>query len=147
MNRLLEIKVNRFAKGLRYTIGKLSYVGYDESMKVIENNPFFCNTLEDVVRVLNKKEDKIQGETAIPAGKYQVVMSFSNQFQKVMPLLLNVPYFSGVRIHSGNTDKDTEGCIIVGVNNIKGIVTNSVFYTLKLYALISKYQKCWLEIR
>ena len=147
MNYLLELKINRFAKGLRYTIGRLSYTGYNEEMNTIENDPLFCNTLEDVVRVLRSKEDKIEGETAIPAGKYQVVMSFSNRFQRILPLLLKVPYFTGVRIHRGNFDKDTDGCILVGINNKKGMVTNSAYYEIKLCNLISKYQKCWLEIR
>jgi len=57
---------------------------------------------------------KIKGITAIPAGKYKVILTFSNRFKKVLPLLMNVPNFSGVRIHSGNTAEDTSGCIIVG---------------------------------
>lgn len=80
------------------TIGELSVDG-----------AFECFTLEDPVR-----PKKITGETAIPAGTYEVAVTFSNTFQKFLPLLLNVPNFEGIRIHTGNTPKDTIGCILVG---------------------------------
>lgn len=71
---------------------------------------FQCFTLEDVVR-----DKKIFGETAIPLGAYKVIINRSTRFGIDLPLLLNVPNYEGVRIHPGNTDKDTEGCILVGV--------------------------------
>ncbi len=80
------------------TIGELSVDG-----------AFECFTLEDTVR-----EVKIPGQTAIPAGTYEVAVTFSNKFKKQLPLLMNVPNFDGVRIHSGNRPADTEGCILVG---------------------------------
>ena len=73
------------------------------------NNEFECYTLEDVVR-----PEKIYGDTAIPRGTYDVDITFSGRFQKYLPILRGVSGFSGVRIHPGNTDGDTEGCILVG---------------------------------
>ena len=70
---------------------------------------FTCWTLEDVVR-----EVKIPGETAIPAGRYAVRLSLSQRFQKLLPEILAVPGFTGIRIHAGNTQADTHGCVLVG---------------------------------
>jgi hypothetical protein len=96
----MEMKLVRTTLNDQCTIGELFLDGSDERE---------CFTLEDVVRPL-----KIPGMTAIPAGFYEVVVTFSARFKRPLPLLLNVPNFDGVRIHTGNTDKDTEGCILVG---------------------------------
>lgn len=77
------------------------------------NDEFFCHTLED-----EKRPDglKVYGETAIPTGTYNIKLTYSNRFKKIMPLLLDVPMFKGIRIHGGNTSKDTLGCILVAFN-------------------------------
>lgn len=96
----------------------------DESTIGVLNagNAFHCFTLEDTNRGLSNtmspqeiQVKKVFGKTAIPTGRYRVVLNFSSRFKKVMPLIVNVPGFEGIRIHSGNTAADTEGCILVGM--------------------------------
>lgn len=88
--------------------------------KLYIDNLFYCHTLEDVVR-----DEKIKHETAIPYGKYELVINWSNRFKRQMPLLINVPNFEGIRIHSGNTDKDTSGCILLGETRSKDFIGQS----------------------
>jgi hypothetical protein len=122
----MNLKLVRTFKGPKYTIGKLYIDG-----------EYFCDTLEDVVRVLNSISDKIYGETAIPAGEYQLVLSMSNRFKRILPAILNVPFFEGIRIHAGNTDIDSHGCILVGENKEKGKVINSKKYEVRLVEILS----------
>ena len=100
--------------------------------KLLVNNAFLCYTLEDTDRFLEVDEDvcpdckKVYGKTAIPRGEYKVALSESARFKKVLPILQNVPDFLGVRIHAGNTAKDTEGCILVGMDRLEnGTITQS----------------------
>jgi hypothetical protein len=104
------------------TIGELSIGG-----------EFECFTLEDMVRPV-----KIKGFTAIPAGSYEVVISFSARFKCPLPLLLNVPNFDGIRIHPGNTARDTEGCILVGREKGKNSIANSKVAFEKLFGILSR---------
>ena len=96
----MELKLIRKRLYKDSTIGELLIDGY-----------FECYTLEDEVRPTG---EKVPGETAISAGTYKLVIDKSDRFKRLMPHLLDVPMFTGVRIHSGNTDEDTEGCILVG---------------------------------
>jgi len=93
------IEVKRFEFNDTYTVGRM-YI----------NDVYFCYTLEDKVR----EGTKVNGQTAIPNGTYSVIIDVSTRFGKQLPHILNVPNFTGVRIHSGNTSKDTEGCILLG---------------------------------
>ena len=102
----MEIKIVRNKGTAGFTEGKM-YV----------NGEFECYTIEDADRKLEAGGTKIQNQTCIPRGKYKVILSMSNRFKKVLPEVLNVPQFKGIRIHSGNSSKDTEGCIIVGAIN------------------------------
>jgi len=102
----MRVKIKRIFKGPAYTVGRLSLDG-----------KYFCDTLEDRVRPAG---EKVPGQTAVPAGRYRVALTKSPRFGRVLPLVLNVPGFSGVRIHAGNSAADTEGCILVGFNQVKG---------------------------
>ena len=106
---LKTIILKRVAKLPGYTIGHMYLC-----------NVKFCDTLEDTVR-----DVKIKHVTAIPAGTYPIKLTYSPKFKRVMPLIQHVPNFTGIRIHPGNTAKDTSGCIIVGENKLKGMVLNS----------------------
>ena len=105
----MKITVKRMHRTDISTIGELYIDGV-----------FECYTLEDIER-----EVKIKSETAIPKGTYKVIINQSNRFKRLLPLLLNVPNFEGVRIHSGNTNHDTEGCILVGQTRSKNFIGQS----------------------
>ena len=123
----MELTLQRIYKDEDYTIGEL-YI----------NGVFLCSTLEDKVRTLDTIEDKIYGETAIPEGRYEVILSYSKRFNKILPELLNVPFFKGIRIHAGNDKEDTEGCILVGEYKVKGKVINSKKTMKKLMLILQK---------
>lgn len=121
----MKLFLQRIAQTPEYTIGRLEI-----------NGKFFCHTLEDSVR-----EQKIAGKTAIPEGTYNVVVNRSPRFKRDLPLLLDVPYFEGIRIHRGNTAKDTSGCILVGINSKKGMVLESTKYEVELTNILKKAQQ------
>ena len=110
---------------------------------LLVNGQRICETCEDKDRGLDASmplaelhKRKVKGQTAIPTGTYQITMTYSPRFKKMLPLLLNVPAFEGVRIHSGNTAKDTEGCILCGRNTEVGKVTSSRIWTDKVIKMI-----------
>ena len=136
----MELTTKRRYKKSEYTIGNLFVDGL-----------YFCDTLEDAVRDLKPDgSGKIKGKTAIPAGRYEVTMTYSPKFKRRLPLLLGVPFFEGVRIHAGNTAKDTEGCLLVGKNRAVGKVLDSRKYERQLVALIEQRikrgEKIYIEI-
>ena len=110
---------------------------------VLALGDFSCFTLEDRVRPAGVK---VQNETAIPAGRYKVVVNFSQRFQRRMPLLFDVPMFSGIRIHSGNTPENTEGCILVGEWRAPDWVGDSRRAFADLFALIESAADLWIAI-
>lgn len=96
------------------------------------NGEHFCYTVEDTVR----NGEKVHGKTAIPYGTYKVIMTMSNRFKVMMPLLVNVPGFEGIRVHSGNTAIDTEGCLILGLARTANGVAQSRVACAKFYDLM-----------
>ena len=143
----MKLELIRKWKKQDYTIGELYIDG-----------KFFSNTLEDPDRGLTStmslteiKSKKIKGDTAIPTGTYKITLDvvspkYSN-FSKYpyvkfyggkMPRLLNIPGYEGVLIHAGNTQKDTEGCLLVGENKVVGKVINSQVTWKKLYEILQK---------
>lgn len=133
----MRIKVVRIANKPTYCIGKL-YI----------NGEYFCDTLEDTDRGLDDrmseeeiKERKVYGKTAIGTGIYNVILNYSTKYKKVMPLLLNVKGYSGVRIHSGNVPEDTLGCILVGKNKVVGKVIDSRDTYEALYKRLQQHGK------
>lgn len=152
----MELFLKRIFKGDEYTIGNL----YINGIK-------FCDTLEDVDRSLTQsmslediKNIKKKSITAIPTGKYEVTLSVqSPKFSKYtqyefckgyLPRLIDVPGFEGVLVHIGNFPSDTDGCVLVGKNTKKGMVTDSTntFKTLysKLKEVSDKNEKIYITI-
>jgi hypothetical protein len=118
----MKIKINRLYKTENSTIGELLIDG-----------KFECFTLED-----KERDVKIKGETAIPRGTYKVIINQSNRFKRLLPLLIDVDNFEGVRIHAGNTNHDTEGCILVGRTRTNDFIGQS---RKAFDSLFSKMQK------
>lgn len=135
---MINITLQRDHLTDEYTIGKLYIKGQ-----------YFSDTLEDPVRDLSK-EVKIYGNTAIPYGIYKVEVTESNRFKRRMPLLLDVPGFSGIRIHAGNNPLHTFGCILVGENKIKGGLINSRMYedllTKRLEGYFEQKEEIYIHI-
>ncbi len=117
----MEIILQRIAKRKSYTIGKLSIGG-----------TYFCDTLEPTWRDYQHGAYKVKGRSAIPEGRYAVVISYSPKLKQWLPILLGVPNFSGIRIHAGNTATDTEGCILVGKNKLVGQLVDSRIWLHRL---------------
>lgn len=152
----MELLLKRIALKDTYTIGKL-YV----------NDTYFCDTIEDKVRDLNKDGDlndvgegKIPSLTAIPYGKYEVTIKVKSPKFSLkssyswcggyLPRLINVPHFEGILIHAGNTADSSAGCILVGENKVKGQVINSMVTLKKLYPILKeasdRNEKIWIKI-
>lgn len=107
-------------------------------------------TLEDPDRHLESGGEKIHGGTAIPRGKYRVTITFSQRFKRPMPLLHDVPGFDGVRIHGGNTEADTSGCILLGAERTETGIRNCGPTNTRLMALLEsaedRGEEVWMEV-
>lgn len=142
----MEILIDRKYKKKNYTIGNV-YI----------NGVYFCDSLEDTDRGLRDdmyvselRDMKVDERTAIPTGRYEVEITYSNRFGKMMPLVCDVKAFDGIRIHSGNTHEDTEGCILFGKNRAVGKVLDSrktMSYFMEVLEETLKREKVWIEIK
>lgn len=139
----MKVRIERKWKKDGYTVGRV-YI----------DDVFFCNSMEDKDRGLRQDMSvgeisrlKVDGVTAIPTGKYKVSMTYSPKYKREMPHVMNVKGFTGIRIHSGNTAADSEGCILLGNNNRVGWISNSR-ETCKRFEqmLINAGETCDLEI-
>lgn len=117
----MELVLKRYKRTEVSTIGNLFVDGQPE-----------CSILEDIDRGLKSdmtlgtiNSIKVHGKTAIPTGRYEIAITFSNKFKKYLPLLLNVPGFDGVRVHSGNVANDSDGCLLPGTVPTENAVLNS----------------------
>ena len=152
----MELILERIAKRKTYTIGHL-YIAKEPD----GNNPGLgqpltkglqiCDTLEPTWRDYANGAYKVKGRSAIPEGHYAVVISWSPKFKQWLPILLGVPKFEGIRIHAGNTAKDTEGCILVGKNKLVGQVVESRIWVHRLKQKIveakDKGEAVWITIK
>ena len=139
----MKLELIRIANRPTYCIGKLYIDGV-----------WFCDTIEDTDRGLDDSmsvdeilKKKIKGETAIPTGVYKIEITYSPKYKRMMPLLIGVKGYSGVRIHSGNTSKDTEGCLLVGRNTKVGMVTDSRNTYQRLFARLQNAKDISIEIK
>lgn len=137
----MEMILVRIAKRATYTIGKLFVNGH-----------YVCDTLEPTWRDvgIGRPGRKVPGCTAIPEGRYAVAVAFSPKFERWLPLLLNVPLFSGIRIHAGNTADDTRGCILPGFNRMVGRVADSRICERQILRLLSarpEGEGVWITVK
>ena len=148
--------MTRIAKKKTYTIGRLSILEevIDEYSTGIAER-YFCDTLEPTWRDYANGAYKVKGRSAIPEGRYAVVISYSPKFKQWLPILLGGPEFNrkwqGIRIHAGNTSEDTEGCILVGKNREVGKVLDSRIWVKRLKQKIveakDKGEAVWITIK
>ena len=152
----MELILERIAKRKTYTIGRL-YIQrrVDDEYLAGTENQYFCDALEPTWRDYEHGGYKVKGRSAIPEGRYAVVISFSPKFKQWLPILLGGPEFNrkwqGIRIHAGNCSEDTEGCILVGKNREVGKVLDSRIWVHRLKQKIveakSRGEAVWITIR
>lgn len=140
--KVLELKIDRMWKKPDWTISNF-----------IINGVKLCESLEDTDRGLRQdmtlaqiKKIKKEGITAIPSGRYEVVLRYSPHFKRETPWIKDVPGYQWILIHAGNNPKNTRGCVLPGENKAKGKVLNSRKYEDIITAEIRKHDKCYITI-
>ena len=148
----MELILERIAKRKTYTIGRLSILEevVDEYATGTAER-YFCDTLEPTWRDYEHGAYKVKGRSAIPEGRYAIVISWSPKMKQWLPILLGVPKFEGIRIHAGNCSEDTEGCILVGKNKLVGQVVDSRIWVHRLKQKIveakERGEAVWITIK
>ena len=169
----MELILERIAKRKTYTIGRLYIQTLPQPLSMSEGRDYsqlqelstplhsgrgkgegllyFCDTLEPTWRDYANGAYKVKGRSAIPEGRYAVVISWSPKMKQWLPILLGVPKFEGIRIHAGNCSEDTEGCILVGKNREVGKVLDSRIWVHRLKQKIveakEKGEAVWITIK
>lgn len=124
---------------LRHTFGDDFTEGF-----LYADGVYYCDTLEPKNVDVNRSGDfdgdevKVMGKTAIPFGEYRITLEYSPKFKRTLPYLNNVPHFTGILIHVGNTPKDTAGCILVGERATSGMLVNSKIKETEITTLIKE---------
>ena len=137
----MKLLLEREPSTSNFTRGKLYLV--NPKIQTQDAKMFICHTLEDVQR-----DVKIAGKTAIGWGMYKIIVNMSNRFKKRLPLLIDVPNFAGVRIHGGQSENDTEGCILVGSRKTATGIAGCAPMVEAVIGLIDNAQgQCTIEIR
>lgn len=142
----MELLLSRRYLSNEYTIGDFFI-----------NGEKLCETIEDKVRDVNQDGDlndpgekKVYGETAIPYGRYRVELTMSPKFQRLLPILIAVKHFTGIRIHRGNRAIDSHGCILPGENKKKGMVLNSTKYEMiivdRIFKAMLSGEEVWIDV-
>ena len=160
----MELILERIAKRKSYTIGRL-YIAQEINDSDKEGHPGLrqplteglqiCDTLEPTWRDYKHGAYKVKGRSAIPEGRYAVVITYSPKFKQWLPILLGDAEFNrkwqGIRIHAGNTVKDTEGCILAGKNKLVGQLVDSRICVRSLKQKIVEAkdngEAVWLTVR
>jgi hypothetical protein len=119
------------------TIGKLTIDGVMECY-ILEDKD---RGLIDTMPLAEIVATKVYGKTCIPYGRYEIDWTMSARFKKMMPILLNVPGYSGIRIHVGNSEKDSLGCLLPCSKYSKNLGIASTIATSKLYEKIARAKK------
>lgn len=118
--------------------------------ELIANGLHFAYVCEDTDRRLESGGIKVPKQTAIPRGRYKVILSYSNRFGRIMPEILNVPQFAGIRFHGGNDEHDTEGCPLLGEELTPTGVRNCAAINAALTKMIGECytnkSECWVEV-
>jgi len=148
----MELILTRIAKRKTYTIGRLAIrKEVNDEYLAGTADEYFCDTLEPTWRDYAHGGRKIKGRSAIPEGRYAVVISWSPKMKAWLPILLGVPNFEGIRIHAGNTAEDTAGCILVGKNKLVGQVVDSRIWLHRLKQKIveakDRGEAVWITVK